>query len=232
MPSPRHRLQVLGERFDLVQKVDHVRLLQAGVLQHQAKEVGQLAQRLVRDHHGALLDHALLDLRRHLMQTVVELAIALHFPQTGRHIPEANVGALGTLEDELESRTLPHLGREELGHAEDLLDMRLQTLGALRLPHEPELKDIRSSAALDVLVAGVEGCVIELVLLEQVCRIGRMALGQHLLVTRQEGGTLLRGSQQLVWIPSDRISPANIHIFSLPLEMSNQDMMKLTVRCH
>lgn len=203
------KLQVLAQRLDLVEEVDHVGLLQTRILQHQAEEIGQLPQRLVGDHHGALLYHGLLDLGRHFVQPVVEIPVALHLPQAGRHIPKADVGALRALKDQLESRTLPHLGGEELGHAEDLLDMRFQALAALGLPHKPELEDIRPATALDVLVARVIGGIVELVLLEQVCGIGRVALSQHLLVARKKGGALLGCRQQLVGIPCNRISAEN-----------------------
>lgn len=69
--------------------------------------------------------------------------------------------------------------------------MRFEALAALGLPHEPELENIRPTTALDVLVSGVEGCVIELVFLKQIGGICRVALAQNLGVACQERGALL-----------------------------------------
>lgn len=87
--------------------------------------------------------------------------------------------------------------------------MRLKTLAALGLPHEPELEHICTTAALNVFVASVKGGVIELIFLEQIRGICRVALAQDLGMGRQESRTLLRGGQQLVWIPCDRIGTTN-----------------------
>jgi len=59
-------LQVAAEALDLVDEEVHVVARGGRVLQHQPEEVGPVAQRLVRDHHGARFDHALFDLGSHL----------------------------------------------------------------------------------------------------------------------------------------------------------------------
>lgn len=174
------RLQLLAKRFDLVEEVLHVGLLEARILQDETEEVGQLAKRLVGDHHGTLLDHGLLDFGCHLVQPVVELLIAFHLPQTGRHVPEGDIRALRLLQHQLEAGTFAQLGRKVFGHVKDLLHMRFEALAALGLPHKPELENIRATAALNVLVSGVEGCVVELVLLKQISGICRVALTQDL----------------------------------------------------
>lgn len=90
---------------------------------------------------------------------------------------------------------------EELSVIKQAIDMFLEAVCSLSFPHEPELKDVGSAATLDVFVAGVVLCVIELVLLEEVLRLGGVRGGEDAGVAGEEGGALLRSRQQLVRVP-------------------------------
>lgn len=76
----------------------------------------------------------------------------------------------------------------------------------LGFPHEPEFENVHSAAALNVFVAGVKGWVVEFILLEEIRCIAAVAGFEEALVPHQEGRALLRHRQQLVWIPSHRVS--------------------------
>lgn len=107
----------------------------------------------------------------------------------------------------------------------------------LGLPHEPELKDVDVSPALDGLVAGVVGDVVLFVLLEEVTGAHGVAACQDALQTAehrderlltprfshappvapahllsdQDGGTLQRNAHHLVRVPRDRVGPGRFH---------------------
>ena len=57
----------------------------------------------------------------------------------------------------------------------------LQLPGPQGLPHQPEAEHVRLTATLDALVPGVTADVVELVLLEEVGRAGRVAALQEAL---------------------------------------------------
>lgn len=67
----------------------------------------------------------------------------------------------------------------------------LEACGSQCFPHEPEFECIRTSAALNGLVASVIADIIELVLLEQVCSLGRVTLLQEALLDTQQRLRLL-----------------------------------------
>lgn len=107
----------------------------------------------------------------------------------------------------------------------------------LGLPHEPELKDVDVSPALDGLVAGVIGDVVLFVLLEEVTSAHGVTACQDALQTAehkdellltlpfnyapslapayllsdQDGGTLQRNAHHLVRVPCDRVGPGRFH---------------------
>lgn len=107
----------------------------------------------------------------------------------------------------------------------------------LGLPHQPELKDVDVSTALDGLVAGVIGDVVLFVLLEEVTGAHGVAACQDALHTAehkdepllalgfnyapslapayllpdQDGGTLQRDAHHLVRVPCDRVGPGRFN---------------------
>lgn len=177
-------------------------------MQHQPEEVWLVVDGLVRDHHRSLAHHPLLDLGGDLVESFAKLGtVPGNLPQTGRNVPEAHVGALGILDDHLEAGPRLNTIGEIFRILKHFVDVLLETGSALGAPHEPELEDVGAAATLDVLVAGVVLGVVELVLLEQVGRVGRVTPGQDALVAGQEGRTLLGCGQQLVGIPGDGIRP-------------------------
>lgn len=162
--------------------------------------------RLVGDHHRALPHHAFLDLGRHLVEPFGELgAVPWHASQTRRNVPEAHVGAFGSFHDHFEPVPCLNTVGEVFSVLEHFVDVLLQSGCALGTPHEPELEHVGPAATLDVLVAGVVLGVVELVLLEEIGGVGRVALRQDSLVAGQESGALLWSGEQLVWIPGDRV---------------------------
>lgn len=180
----------------------HVLLVERRILQHKPEEVWLRHQRLVCDHHRSFLHHSLFDLRRDFVQLLVEVFVARQIPQLRWDVPEANISAF-RLRDELETFTTSHDRCEVLRHLEDRVDVFLESFGALGTPHIPELVDISTTTALDVFVTGVVLCVVELILLEQISGIGRVARRQNAVVTAKECGALLWNCEQLVWIPCD-----------------------------
>jgi len=75
----------------------------------------------------------------------------------------------------------------------------------LGFPHEPKFEHVRPTAALYVLVAGVERGVVELVFLEQILSARRVAFGQNAFVFGQKRRTLLRCCEHFVRVPRDRV---------------------------
>ena len=61
----------------------------------------------------------------------------------------------------------------------------LKACGSQCFPHQPEFEGIRTPAALNGLVTSVIADVVELVLLEQVCSLGRVTLLQEALLETQ-----------------------------------------------
>jgi len=61
----------------------------------------------------------------------------------------------------------------------------LEACGSQCFPHQPEFECIRTPAALNGLVTSVIGDIVELVLLEQVCGLGRVTLLQEALLETQ-----------------------------------------------
>lgn len=125
------------------------------------------------------------------MQFRVKLLATRLIPQTRRNVPEADVCALGLLNDHLEVFALSNHFRQIFGGLEYAINVSLQTVGALGTPHEPELENVRPTTALDVLVARIEPGVVEFVLLEQVGGVAGVALPQDVRVACEERGALL-----------------------------------------
>lgn len=64
---------------------------------------------------------------------------------------------------------------DSLGHLQGSVHPALQPTGAQGLPHQPESEGVGLAATLDALVAGVIADVVELVRLEEVRGVGRVA---------------------------------------------------------
>lgn len=96
------------------------------------------------------------------------IAFSIERLQTRRNVPEANVCALGILQNHLEAGMVLQSGRKEFGILKQSIDVLLKTIAAFGAPHEPELQDIRTTSALDVLVASVVLGVVEFVLLKEI----------------------------------------------------------------
>lgn len=81
----------------------HVTFVQAGALEHHSEEVWVAVLRLVRHHHRAVPDHALLHLGGHPVQPLRVVRFRLSTAETGGHIPKADVGVFGIWEDHFEA---------------------------------------------------------------------------------------------------------------------------------
>lgn len=66
--------------------------------------------------------------------------------------------------------------------SESLFHTVSETLRAYGLPHEPQFQTVHFASTLDGLISGVQTCVVELVLLEQVGGVGTVAAHQQVLV--------------------------------------------------
>lgn len=119
------------------------------------------------------------------MQLQVEALVARQVSKLRWDVVEADVCTL-RLQHQLEAFATLYEAREEFGCLEKRVDMFLETFCALRAPHVPELVDIGTTTALDVLVAGIELCVVEFVLLEEISGIRRVARRQNAFVTTKE----------------------------------------------
>lgn len=73
--------------------------------------------------------------------------------------------------------------QEEFSVIEYFIDMFLETFGALRFPHEPELENVSAPTALNVFVASVVRSIVEFVFLEEVLRFTRVAFFEDVLVS-------------------------------------------------
>lgn len=185
----------------------HVRSVEAGILEHHPEEVRPVLVRLVGDEHRALLGHPLLDAGRNPIQPLPEVPFVLPAPQTRRYVPEAHVRVFRPLEHQPEALPLADALQEEGRVLEHPIDVPFQSGRALRLPHHPELEDVRPATALDVLVADVVDGVVELVLLEEVGGVGGVRSREDALVAQQQRGTLLWGCEELVGVPGHRVGP-------------------------
>lgn len=170
-------LQICSKSFDFIDDVVHVRFVQGRVLQDQSEEVGLIVDRLVCDHHRTFPHHAFLDLGGNLVEPFGELcAVTWYVPQSRWHVPEAHVGTLGILDDHFKTFSRLNTAGEVLRILEHLVDVLFQSGSALGTPHEPKFEHVGTAATLDVLIAGVVLGVVEFVLLEEIGRVGRVAL--------------------------------------------------------
>lgn len=64
---------------------------------------------------------------------------------------------------------------DSLGHLQGSVNPVLQPAGAQGLPHQPEPEGVGLAGTLDALVSGVVADVVELVRLEEVGGVGRVA---------------------------------------------------------
>lgn len=110
---------------------------------------------LVSDHHAALLHHALLDCGRNAMQPFVVIGFVFGVPQTGRNVPEANVGKLRLFQYHFEAQSVLDALGEEMGVVHYFVDVVLEARRAFGFPHVPEFEDVGSSAALDMFVTSI-----------------------------------------------------------------------------
>lgn len=81
-------------------------------------------------------------------------------------IPKTNICTLWILQDQFEILALSQLFSEVFSCLEDFVDVLFQTVSAFGFPHEPELQDISSPAALDVFITCIVLCIVEFVFLE------------------------------------------------------------------
>lgn len=165
----------------------HVGPIKSRVLDNESEKVWFAVNGLIRDHHRTGLHHPFFDLGRHFVNRFTVLfGVGIHRPQCERNVPETNVGALGLLKDHSETGPrLYHTG-EVFSAVKDLIDVLLETLGALCPPHEPEFQHVGPASTLNMLVSGIVLGVIELVLLEQVGGVGGVSGAQQVGVPRQE----------------------------------------------
>lgn len=66
--------------------------------------------------------------------------------------------------------------------SESLFNTISEALRAYSLPHEPQFQTVHFASTLDGFIPGVEACVVELVLLEQVGGVGTVAAHQQVLI--------------------------------------------------
>lgn len=119
--------------------MQHILLRQSRILKHYPEEVGQVVLRLVSDHHAALLHHALLDCGRNPVQAFVVIGLVFGVPQTGRDVPEANVGELRLFQYHFEAQPVLDALGEEMGVVHYFVHMVLESRRAFGFPHVPEL---------------------------------------------------------------------------------------------
>lgn len=178
------------------------------VLQDQAEEVRLRLERLIGDHHRAFLHHSLFDLRCDFMKLLSEAFIAsLQASQLFRHVPEANVRAL-RLRDKLKTFAAFHDWSEIFRSFKELVDMLLETFRSLSTPHEPKLVNVSSATTLNVFISSIIFRVVEFIFLEQVSCVWWMTRRQNALMTTKECWALLRTSEHLMRIPSNRVRSA------------------------
>ena len=80
-----------------------------------------------------------------------------------------------------------------LSERHECVHLRLHAAHSLGPPHEPELEDVVVAAALNHLVAGVVPDVVVLVLLEQILRRQRVAVGEKALSRGRKADIEKRG---------------------------------------
>lgn len=117
--------------------------------------------RLVSYHHGAFQHHFFFDFRRDFVQFLPEVRVACQFfaeffrrtrPKAFRDVPEANVGALGIGDYDLEARSGFDGVVEILGVFEDFVHVVFQSGSTFGFPHEPEFENVSFAAALNVFI--------------------------------------------------------------------------------
>lgn len=78
------------------------------------------------------------------------------------------------------------ISSDKPGHGKCSVHPLFQLSGSQSLPHEPELECIRLPAALDRLVSRVVADIIELILLEEVGGLGRVAALEEMLMKHSD----------------------------------------------
>lgn len=114
------------------------------------------------------------------------IALSVERLQTGRHIPEAHIRAFRMVQNHFKAGMLLESSSKKFGILEQSIDVLFESIASFRAPHEPELEDIRTTSALDVLVASVVFGVVEFVLLEEIGGVRRVATRQNAHVFGQE----------------------------------------------
>lgn len=109
---PAHS-KIAPQSLKFLYQMHHISPVQTGALEHHPEEVGVTVLRLVRHHHGAVPDHALLHLGGHPVQSLREVRFRPAAPQTGGHIPKANVGVFGLRQDHFKAGPCLYDLREE-----------------------------------------------------------------------------------------------------------------------
>lgn len=132
-------LQITAESFKLAYQMQHILLRQARILKYYPEEVGQVVLSLVSDHHAALFHHPLLDCGRNSVQPFVVIGLVFGIPQTGRDVPEANVGELRLFQYHFEAQAVLDTLGEEMGVVHYFVHVVLEARRAFGFPHVPEL---------------------------------------------------------------------------------------------
>lgn len=150
-------------------------------------------------------------IKTYRIKTLPPLRCLLLFrhPHSLWDVPEADVGVFVPLEHQSEAITaLAHLILQQPGHIDGVVYQVAVLSISTGLQHQPELKGVYFATALDALVARVVGNVVELVLLEQIMRLGTVAsLQKAILFPGEKERALHRHPQRLVGIPGKGVGP-------------------------
>lgn len=191
--------------MNLIQDKVHVLSASLGADDDHPEKVDLVFVRLVAHHHAALLHHALFHHWGHSVELFPELRTIWKVPQTWWNVPEANI-CIFRFHHQTKSFSFLDLLSKIPGHGEGSVHPLLQLSGSQSLPHEPELEGVRLPAALDGLVPCVVADIIELILLEEVGGLSRVAaLEETRFVPDQESRALQTCHQHLVRVPGHRV---------------------------
>uniref|UniRef100_A0A8W7PUL9 Uncharacterized protein n=1 Tax=Anopheles coluzzii TaxID=1518534 RepID=A0A8W7PUL9_ANOCL len=145
----------------------------------------------------------LLNVRRHAVQPLPPVGRLLVRSHPRRHVPEADVGVLVLFQHQPETGPAAQLLVQRCRTRERIVHQRLQPGRTARFVHEPKLERIHLPAALHALVARVVRDVVEFVLLEEIVRLGGVALVQQTPLLDEEDRTLQRCAERFVRVPGE-----------------------------
>ena len=125
-------LKIRPNSVDFSDKKVNIILFHCRIGNDVTEKVGDVALRLISNHHCPFLHHSLLDFRCHFTQQPNPLRTVRHTPEPFGHVPKASIHTFRILNDYVEFiRLFSQLLHQILVHLHQMINMILQAFSSL-----------------------------------------------------------------------------------------------------